>query len=180
RGAINLRVYPSTDAGIIREVAAGQVATVLGKNPAGDWYNVRINTGETGWMKADLLLSNVGSIEAVFEATPSIPQRYGLLGSTGVVISPAGVNLRIGPDGGFPAMTALNGGTTVRLLARSPYSPWVKVEVNGITGWLALVVLDTRAYLDAIPVDFSAPPQPTPTRIPGSFGNAFPDPNNDD
>ncbi|MCA9908046.1 MAG: hypothetical protein KC519_05300, partial [Anaerolineae bacterium] len=81
---------------------------------------------------------------------------------------------------GFPAMTALNGGTTVRLLARSPYSPWVKVEVNGITGWLALVVLDTRAYLDAIPVDFSAPPQPTPTRIPGSFGNAFPDPNNDD
>ena len=77
-------------------------------------------------------------------------------------------------------MTALNGGTTVRLLARSPYSPWVKVEVNGITGWLALVVLDTRAYLDAIPVDFSAPPQPTPTRIPGSFGNAFPDPNNDD
>ncbi len=180
RGAINLRVYPSTDAGIIREVSAGQVATVLGKNPAGDWYNVRINTGETGWMKADLLLSSVGSIEAVFEATPSIPQRYGLLGSTGVVISPAGVNLRVGPDGGFPAMAALNGGTIVRLLARSPYSPWVKVEVNGITGWLALVVLDTRAYLDAIPVDFAAPPQPTPTRIPGSFGNAFPDPNGND
>ncbi|MCC6615869.1 MAG: SH3 domain-containing protein [Anaerolineae bacterium] len=177
RGTINLRVFPSTDAGIIREVPAGQIATVLGVNPAGDWYNVRINTGETGWMKADLLLTNVGSIEAVFDATPSIPQRYGLLGTTGIVISPAGVNLRLGPDGGFPALAALNGGTTVQLLARSPYSPWVKVSVGDVTGWIALVALDTRAYLDAIPIDFTAPPQPTPTRVPGSFGNAFPDPN---
>jgi uncharacterized protein YraI len=178
QGTINLRVFPSTSAGIITEVGAGQTATVLGVNPARDWYHVRLPDGLTGWMKADLLRASVGQIEAVYDATPVIPQRYGQMGRTGVVISQAGVNLRVGPDPGFPAMTAINGGTVVTLLARSPYSAWVKVNAGGLVGWVALIALDTRAFIDALPIDFTAPPQPTPTTIPGSFGNAFPDPNN--
>ncbi len=178
QGSINLRSFPSLDAGIITQLPGGVSATVLGRNPAGDWYHVRISSGLTGWLKADLLGGQVGQIEAAYDATPAIPQRYGPLGTTGTVISPAGVNLRSGPDPGYPAMAALSGGTVVTLLARSPYSPWVKVDAGGVVGWLALVVLDTRAFIDAIPIDYTAPPQPTPTRIPGSFGNAFPDPNN--
>lgn len=177
QGTTNLRSFPSTDAGIVAEVGAGQVATVLGRNPAGDWYNVRIPGGLTGWMRADLLQVNVGNVEAVFDATPSIPQRLGELGRSGRIIAPNGVNLRVGPDPGFPAMAALNNGAVVTLLARSPYSPWVKVDAGGAIGWVALLTVDTRAYLDALPIDFDVPPQPTPTLIPGSFGNAFPDPN---
>jgi uncharacterized protein YraI len=177
QGTTNLRSFPSTDAGIVAEVGGGQVATVIGRNPAGDWYNVRIPGGLTGWMRADLLNANVGSIEAVFDATPSIPQRFGELGRSGRIIAPNGVNLRVGPDPGFPAMAALDSGALVTLLARSPYSPWVKVDAGGAIGWVALLAVDTRAYLDALPIDFDVPPQPTPTLIPGSFGNAFPDPN---
>jgi uncharacterized protein YraI len=173
---INLRSFPSLDAGIITQIPGGVSATVLGRNPAGDWYHVRIGSGLTGWLKADLLRGEIGQIEAAYDATPVIPQRYGPLGTTGTIISPAGVNLRSGPDPGYPAMAALGGGTVVTLLARSPYSAWVKVDAGGVIGWLALVVLDTRAFIDAIPIDYTAPPQPTPTRIPGSFGNAFPDP----
>jgi hypothetical protein len=65
----------------------------------------------------------------------------------------------------------------VTLLARSPYSPWVKVESAGMIGWLALVTLQTQSVIEALPIDYDVPPPPVPTRIPGSFGNAFPDPN---
>jgi uncharacterized protein YraI len=177
QGMTNLRTFPSTDAGIVAEVPAGQVATVLGRNPAGDWYNVRIPGGLTGWMRVDLLQVSVGNIEAIFDATPSIPQRLGELGRAGRIVAPNGVNLRTGPDPGFPALAALNNGAVVTLLARSPYSPWVKVDAGGAIGWVALLTIDTRAYLDALPFDFDVPPQPTPTLVPGSFGNAFPDPN---
>lgn len=179
QGTINLRVFPSTDAGIIAEVPAGQTASVLGRNPAGDWYHVRINSGETGWMKVDLLRLNVGSVEAIYDATPSIPQRFGELGRAGRILSPAGVNLRTGPDPTFPALGSLSNGALVTLLQRSPYSPWVKVDAGGVVGWVAIVTLDTRAFIEALPIDFAAPPLPTPTTIPGSFGNAFPDPNSE-
>ena len=84
---------------------------------------------------------------------------------------------RSGPDVGFPVITVLTDGTQVNLLARSPYSPWVKVESGAATGWLALITLDTEAYIDALPVDNTVPPPPPPTTVPGSFGNAYPDPN---
>jgi hypothetical protein len=53
----------------------------------------------------------------------------------------------------------------------------VKVDDSGKVGWVPLIAMETRAIIDALPVDYNVPPPPEPTRIPGSFGNAFPDPN---
>ncbi len=175
-GAVNLRASPSTSGNLIVQVPAGVVMSVLGRNPDGDWYHVRLDTGETGWMLAELLQSHVGSIEAVYVATPTPPQRLGVMGIDAKVLAPAGVNLRTGPDVGFPVVGALGNGTQVSLVARSPYSPWVKVDSNGTIGWVALIALQTESYVDALPVDSSAPPPPAPTTVPGSFGNAFPNP----
>lgn len=176
-GAVNLRVSPSTDAGVIIQVPAGQTLAVLGRNSAGDWLHVRLDSGETGWMYAPLLVLNTGAIDAVYQATPLPPQRYGKLGTTGKVVAPGGVNLRQFPDVTFPTVAAVPDGAPVNLLGRSPYNAWVKVEYNGLVGWLSLLVVDTRAIVDALPVDYDVPPPPPPTRVPGSFGNAFPDPN---
>jgi hypothetical protein len=126
---------------------------------------------------APLLVQNIGTINAVYEATPLPLQRYGELGSTGVVVAPGGVNLRQAPDVTFPAVASVPDGARVTLIARSPYSPWVKVNFNGVIGWMALITVQTQAILDALPIDYNVPPPPTPTREPGSFGNAFPDPN---
>lgn len=175
-GQVNLRSAPSAEAGLIMQVPAGQVMSILGQNAVGDWYHVRLDSGETGWMKAELLVRNIGAIQAVYEATPLPPQRYGTLGRTARVLAPAGVNLRQAPDIGFPAIAALADGTPLTLVARSPYSPWVKVEVSGLTGWLALITIQTEAVIDALPIDYNVPPPPPPTVVPGSFGNAFPDP----
>ena len=128
-------------------------------------------------MLADLLASNVGDITAVYSATPLPPQRLGELGTKGRITAPAGANLRRGPEAVYAAVGIVADGTLVKLLARSPLmNGWVKVEANGITGWISLLALDTQAYIDALPVDYNIPALPTATPIPGSFGNAFPNP----
>ncbi len=175
-GAVNLRTEPTTNGGLIFQVPAGITMSVLGRNPAGDWYHVRLDNGITGWMFADLLLQNVGTIQTNYEATPLPPQRYGAAGTTATVIAADGLNLRNAPDVQFGILGTVPLGTDLTLLARSPYGPWVKVEGNGMVGWAALIVLETNAVIEALPIDFDVPPPPQPTRIPGSFGNAFPDP----
>lgn len=179
QGAVNLRISPNTDAEVLLQVPAGQVLSVLGRSSGGDWLHVRLDSGETGWMLGELLLQNLGQIYSVYDATPLPPQRYGELGRLATVLAPAGVNLRSAPDASFAAMAAVPDGAAVTLIARSPYSPWVKVDFNGQVGWIALIALETEAVIDALPVDYDVPPPPTPTTVPGSFGNAFPDPDND-
>ncbi len=176
-GATNLRVSPDVYSGVITQVPGGQPLTVLGGSPDNSWFHVRLSDGQTGWMLAELLSSNIPSISAVYLETPLPPQRLGELGTRARVVAPTGVNLRQGPDVAFPPIGLVNDGAVVDLLARSPYmNGWIKVNVGGTIGWLSLLTLETQAFIDALPIDYNAPPMPTPTRIPGSFGNAFPDP----
>ncbi len=177
QGLVNLRAAPSTDAALLAEVPTGVILSVLGSNPAGDWYHVQTTFGLSGWMFAELLSQNVGTISATYENTPGAPVRFGTPTLTATVIAPDGVNLRDAPDVTFNAVSLVPFGAAVNLVARSPYSPWVSVDYNGITGWLALITLETNAYIDALPIDYNVPPPPEPTRIPGTWGNAFPDPN---
>lgn len=175
-GQVNLRAAPNREAALVLQIPAGEVMSVLGRNEAGNWLHVQLSSGLTGWMLAELLVQNTGVIQAVYEATPLPPQRYGALGTTAKVVAPAGLNLREAPDVQFGLIVTLPVGSSVNLLARSPYSPWVKVENGGIVGWAALIALETQAVINALPIDYNVPPPPAPTRIPGSFGNAFPDP----
>ncbi len=177
-GPVNMRTEPNTAAPLIYQVPAGQIMSVLGRNPAGDWLNVRLDSGLTGWMYASLLVQNLGDVELAYEATPLPPQRYGELGTTARVVAPAGVNIREAPDVQFHAIVTLPAGTVLNLQARSPYGPWVRVENGGVVGWAALIALETQAVIDALPIDYDVPPPPAPTQVPGSFGNAFPDPRN--
>ncbi|MFN8374963.1 MAG: SH3 domain-containing protein [Anaerolineae bacterium] len=176
QGQVNLRAAPSTNAALIAEVPPGVILSVLGSNPAGDWYHVQTTFGLSGWMFAELLSQNVGTITAVYENTPGAPVRLGTPTLLATVIAPDGVNLRDAPDVTFNAIGLLPFGATVNLEARSPYSPWVRVNYGGTVGWLALITLETTAYIDALPIDYNVPPPPEPTRIPGTWGNAFPDP----
>jgi len=184
-GTVNLRAEPSLQALIIGQVPAGELLTVMGTNPAGDWLHVSVGSGYSGWMFADLLNANQLAVNVTYEATPQPPQRFGELNAVARVRAPAGLNVRENPDVNFPAVNVLANGEQVNMIARSPYSPWVKVtDASGnALGWVAVVALDTRANIGALPVDNrvplppagSAPAEPTPA--PGSFGNAFPDPN---
>jgi uncharacterized protein YraI len=177
-GAVNLRTEPNLNAAVLVQVPGGENLAVLGASSDGLWYHVRRQTGESGWMLGELLGRNVGAITARYYETPLPPQRLGDLGTRARVIAAGSINVRTGPDPLFPPLGTLASGSVVTILSRSPYSPWVRVDVGGgVTGWVALIALDTRAYIDALPIDPRVPPPPTITPLPGSFGNAFPDPN---
>lgn len=179
QGTVNMRVEPDERALLIYSVPAGETLSILGKNIEDTWFHVRLGNGETGWMRADLLGGYPGEIGLHYNATPAPPQRPGDLGKIGTVITAQGGNLRRAPDVSFPVLQTLPQGTTVTLLARSPYSPWVKVDANGTIGWLALITLETQVAIPFLPVDYQAPlpPQPTPTpQFSFGGGHAYPDP----
>lgn len=175
---VNLRTGPSTNHALLYQVPAEQNMTILGKNSAGDWYHVRLANGQTGWIFAELLRRNHGLIEQVYEQTPVPPQRYGTAGHTATVTG-QGVMLRSAPHAGFPAIFTVDHGASLELIARSPYSPWVKVDSQGSVGWIPLLNLDTQAIIDSLPIERNVPLPPVPpepTAIPGLTGFAFPDP----
>ena len=177
-----MRAEPDLSAQLIGQVPPGELLTILGSNLAGDWLHVSLTSGISGWMFAELLnLNMVGNVSA-YSATPVPPQRYGTLNTIARVRAPAGLNVRENPSTGFAAVMVLQNGTQVNMVARSPYSPWVKIadEAGTILGWVAVIALDTRSNINALPVDNNVPPPPVPlapTLGPGAFGNAFPDPN---
>lgn len=176
-GLVNMRAGPDIDAQLIYQVPKGQIISVLGRDTANEWYHVRLGNDETGWMRADLLSRRTGLIERVYDETPAPPQRFGELGSKGRVIVEQGSNLRRAPDTSFPVIQTLPFGTELSLIARSPYSPWVKVDSGGVEGWVALITIETKSAINFLPVEYDVPLPPQPTATPNyGGGHAYPDP----
>lgn len=178
-GLVNMRAEPELDAQLLYQIPAGEVMSVLGKSPDGQWFHTRLGNGETGWMKADLLSQRVGAITQLYELTPTPPSRYHEIAETAVVSVPYGSNLRSAPDTYFDVIVGLPQGTEVTLLERSPYSSWVKVDYEGQVGWVAMFTLQSSTVFSFLPVDYDVAYPPIPTAAP-SFsyggGHAYPDP----
>ena len=179
QGGVNMRIAPDIEAQLLFQVPAGETMNVLGISSNREWLHIRLGNGETGWMSAGLLAKNLGEIRQVYDVTPPPPQRYGELGSRAFVNVAAGGNLREAPDTAFRVKHTLPYGTQVELLARSPYSPWVKVSFGGEVGWMALFTLRSESVIASLPIDYSVPLPPRPTVTPEfsyGGGHAYPDP----
>ena len=180
QGGVNLRAAPDIS-GLLRfQVPAGQTMSALGISRDGEWLHVRLGNGEMGWMSAGLLSRNLGEIAHVYDEAPPPPQRLGKHANSARVNVPAGGNLRAAPDTAFRILRTLPLGEEVKLLSRSPYSPWAKVQAGDAVGWMALFTLTTQSVIGSLPIDYQAPlpPRVVPTPV-FSFGggHAYPDPN---
>ncbi len=179
QGRVNMRAAPDIDSRLLFQVPAGETMSVLGISANREWLHIRLGNGETGWMSAELLAQNLGGIQQVYDLTPPPPQRYGALASHASVNVSQGGNLRAAPDIAFRVKRTIPFGEKLELLARSPYSPWVKVDAGGDIGWMALFTLQTEAVISSLPIDYQAPLPPRPTSTP-SFsyggGHAYPNP----
>ncbi len=179
QGGVNMRVAPDINSRLLFQVPAGETMGILGISSDGEWLHIRFGNGDTGWMSAELLAGRQGQIHDVYDITPEPPQRYGDYAHRATVNVPRGGNLRAAPDTAFRVKRTLPSGTVVKLLARSPYSPWVKVETEDDTGWMALFTLKTEAVISSLPIDYDVPLPPRATPTPSfSFGggHAYPDP----
>jgi uncharacterized protein YraI len=176
---VNMRAEPNENARLLFTVPADQMVSILGMNTERTWYHVRLGNAETGWMRADLLRGDIGEVELVYDTTPQPPERFGDAAHLAVVNVPSGGNLRRAPDVQFPILDTLDQGAVVELLARSPYSPWVKVDASGQIGWMALITIETETVIGFLPIDYDVPLPPGPTATPifaFGGGHAYPDP----
>jgi uncharacterized protein YgiM (DUF1202 family) len=179
QGGVNMRAAPDISSRLLYQVPAGETMSVLGISSNREWLHIRLGNGETGWMSAKLLVRKLGQIRQVYDQTPEPPQRSGVYAHLASVNVPAGGNLREAPDTAFRVKRTLPYGMQLKLLARSPYSPWVKVSAEGVVGWMALFTLETRSVISSLPIDYTVPLPPRATATP-SFsyggGHAYPDP----
>ena len=179
QGLVNMRAAPDIHSRLLFQVPAGETMSVLGMSVNREWLHIRLGNGETGWMSAGLLVQNLGDIQQVYDLTPLPPQRYGAFASQANVSVSQGGNLRDAPDVAFRVKRTIPFGEKLKLLARSPYSPWVKVDAAGDVGWMALFTLQTEAVISSLPIDYQVPLPPRPTSTP-SFsyggGHAYPNP----
>ena len=186
QGGVNMRVAPNINSRLLFQVPAGETMSVLGISTNREWLHIRLGNGETGWMSAELLARNLGEIRPVYDQTPEPPQRLGAYAELASVNVAAGGNLREAPDTAFRIKRGLPFGMQVKLLGRSPYSPWVKVNADGDIGWMALFTLTTKSVISSLPIDYDVPLPPitqagaTPTPSVSFFsyggGHAYPDP----
>lgn len=186
QGGVNMRAAPDINSRLLFQVPAGETMSVLGISSDRQWLHIRLGNGETGWMSAELLARNLGEIGPAYDSTPEPPQRLGVYAELATVNVAAGGNLREAPDTAFRIKRGLPFGMQVKLLARSPYSPWVKVNADGDIGWMALFTLTTKAVISSLPIDHEVPLPPiaqaAPTATPSSSffsyggGHAYPDP----
>lgn len=178
---VNIREAPSMEAEKrFSSVPANLPLSILGMNVERTWFHIRMPNGETGWIREDLVSGEIGDITAVYNAEPPPPERFGDSAHRANVIAPSGANLRQAPDVQFPVITTLPEGTVVEILARSPYSPFVKVDAGSQIGWMALITIETNTVIQFLPVDNDVPLPPGPTATPLFIyggGHAYPDPN---
>lgn len=52
---VNVRGEPNTNAPIVATLRQGTSVTIIGSNDDETWFNVRLNNGTEGWIRADLL-----------------------------------------------------------------------------------------------------------------------------
>ncbi len=178
-GNVNMRSSPAINSQKLAEVPDGQLLSIIGMNTERTWYHVRLPNGDTGWMRADLLEGDIGDISLTYNETPAPPERLGDASHSGIVTAPTGANLRSAPDVQFDVIETLADGSEVEILARSPYSPFVKVESSAGVGWLALITLETTTVVQFLPVEYDVPLPPGPTPTPYfafGGGHAYPDP----
>jgi hypothetical protein len=177
---VNIREAPSEEANkLFSNVPADLPLSILGMNVERTWFHVRMPNGETGWIREDLVTGDIGDITAIYNAEPAPPERFGDSAHRGTVIAPSGANLRQAPDVQFPVLETLAEGTIVEILARSPYSPFVKVDAGGQIGWMALITIETNTVIQFLPIDTDVPLPPGPTATPLFIyggGHAYPDP----
>ncbi|GAB5493482.1 MAG: hypothetical protein Phog2KO_36970 [Phototrophicaceae bacterium] len=178
-GNVNMRAEDSVNSQLLAEVPNDQIVSIIGMNLERTWYHVRLPNGENGWMRADLVTGDIGEITVVYGDIPLPPERFGDSSHSAVVISASGANLREAPDVQFSVIDTLPAETEVQIIARSPYSPFVKVETPSGTGWIALITIETTTVIQFLPIDYDVPLPPGPTPTPYfafGGGHAYPDP----
>lgn len=185
---VNVRRDPAAVEGnVIRLLEFGTVVPAVARNEAGDWIQVLLPDGVTGWISAEYVQVNGDAADlplpgAAGGAAPAAPEvESGAVITSGFAVpdpysnivptnSPAiivtvleGVNARSAPDVDAALVVLVPQGVVLPATARSPDNQWVQVELpGGEAAWIFRDTVTETSAVGALPAVQAETPTPTP------------------
>jgi uncharacterized protein YraI len=178
---INVRAQPSTASNILGMISANSKVEILGKDPAGNWYEINYQQGVDGkgWVTAKYVITAKGIEIPVIGGDGQNPNN----GNVAVVQQQ--INVRSGPGTSFNSLGTLNAQDVVNLIGKDANGTWLQVEFssgpNG-KGWVNAAFVQARG-VENLPIVAEAgtvigtgtptgvPPTATATVIPAWVDN---------
>ncbi|MBF2097023.1 MAG: SH3 domain-containing protein [Gloeomargaritaceae cyanobacterium C42_A2020_066] len=165
-----LRQTADARAQVVAGLPQAERVTVVAVDTSGDWVEVKLQNGLTGWARADALtvIATTTPPASVATALPtSVPATTPAPPAGRVrITATAGLTLRSGADAASGALGTLAYNQEVQVLRQSGDGQWLQVDPGGgaITGWVSSAFtapVETPASPTPRPVA-TVPPTPTP------------------
>ncbi|HEX2620951.1 MAG TPA: SH3 domain-containing protein, partial [Phototrophicaceae bacterium] len=133
-GVLNVRNSPSTSGVILTKIHNGETYGIVGRNDASTWWQINVN-GLVGWVSGLFVnVANAGSVpvaSGVPSNPPSQPTQF-------VVTAQTNLNLRSQANASSDSLLVIPRGQSATVLARSADNGWLKVNYNGVVGWVSI------------------------------------------
>jgi uncharacterized protein YraI len=140
-GVLNVRSTPSTTGAILAKIRQNETYSITGSNGDRSWY--RLNVGNiSGWVSGLFVtVANGASIPVVDGSAPVVQPTL----STNQTAVPAAftattvsnLNLRALPNTTADSLLVIPRGGTASVVARNSDSSWLRVNYNGVVGWVS-------------------------------------------
>ncbi len=168
--AVRARSGPGIAYDQVSELATGAQLAIVGKNDAGDWWQVCCVDEQPVWVLGELV-DEQGALDAVAVAAnipPSPTPTATPVPKPEIVVSIPRVNARSGPGTDFPVIEQVLEGARLEIVGRTSAGDWWQVCcVNGQPAW---VELPTATPLPTpVLVATEASGTPTPAPVAGSY-----------
>jgi N-acetylmuramoyl-L-alanine amidase len=125
-GRLNVREGPGAGYLAVATVSQGDGLELVGRNPDASWAQVRIATGQVGWVSTYYILTYMNLYDLPVTSTVVEPHAYVWTGR---------LNMRTGPGTGYPIIATLTEYDTIAMVGRSADGNWLLIRWSGLLGW---------------------------------------------
>jgi cell wall-associated NlpC family hydrolase len=152
---LSLRDGPGTNYVKMNSINGGTTIDLLSRFE--NWFEVRLPSGEIGWVTNEFLQISEGVVERIDVLTSAPDPNPALVAEIDGTI-----NLRGGPGTAYNKLGTIGAGQVVNLIGR--YKEWLNVKTNdGKTAWISTEVMPVNSYvLRRVPVAKNIPALPKP------------------
>lgn len=165
---VRARSGPGVTYDQVAELAAGTQFAIVGKNEAGDWWQVCCVADQPVWVLGELV-DEQGALDAIAVAAnipPSPTPTPSPVPKPEVVVDIPRINARSGPGTDFSVLDQVLEGTRLEVVGRTPAGDWWQVCcVAGQTAWVAAELVRTEGPVESVAVAADLP-TPTPAATP--------------
>jgi N-acetylmuramoyl-L-alanine amidase len=157
---LNVRSGPGTGYPGIAVVHYGQVLYLLGRNEPSSWLQVRLGSGQQGWVMARYVSASWDDIARLPVRDDTTPPPQIPVEAVGYVTINR-LNVRSGPGLNQPIMGYLWRGERVALLGRNSASNWLQIRLPGYSkGWVSAQYIQSSVPVYTLPITEVGIPEP--------------------